>query len=1499
MIQPLRINKSVNSLHTQSQGTSSNLSPLQLDIPPCSPSSSTPTHSTTTYYSEDQTQKMDGNGWDDEGQLFAGGHQDYYNGNAYLQNFQNMQNHFGLGQHGVQQQTQPVSQQGAQQPHIGQQQQHGGQHFQTGWQQQHYNTQQFAPFGQQGQGGQSVLGSQPSQGGQYVPALHSVQYANQQARVPFGGQQQLNLNMQQPVNSDFGRRLPSVSGNHVPNAPVDFGQATTWASGQRNVSAPNVSQGLQDGRAGPQQAAGNLPFLRVPMEMQSSHRQQSSNGYSSRHSSGNSFIPMFLPRSRPSAGQPQSTGGQQLNQPFPPAMQFSSGQVQSLFNGEQQQHLSGYQQFSPLASQFQAGVQQQYHDDQSGVLSRQRQFLADSQLLSTTAPQPRPDLLQRMAAGALTMSSQQLQGMRQTSASSQQLSPSAPQFQPGALQHFANNQPNAPISQNQFWPPYTQGQSSMSGARLFPSGQAFQQSSGDYHQQAGRVNAAARHSGGMPQPIGGACQFLDTLSDPDNQVGYANNGLLHNPVGVEGEGRVEDARQRALQRTEQWLEHNTGEGQHVDKPIPEDMMEDPLYQQTLLQVQEWQEQYNVPMTQDQKACLAVQEAWKKKKDNCKGGKRLAELDEDDFEDDIIEEAVRDAKRRRIRHEHLNFHANAHKVYVQGPENRPEPRDMDTSSADEDQVTSFDLDLEILGLTSEFKGEFSGEALSLADSPFKKPYEHQIFDRNFRLIESICCDWSFMIEVTKHLRVKDIIMLYSVSKTFHNLVNLRFQSTIAAWAQEISPAGWKVFYWKFYANLAMKDPAGKPWAMPGPVAIPRAPWAGPSRVVSRTHAVRSVPSFKYLAMIAQRERRTRDILACLARAGHRLPETMHVTLKKMWMLMDICTNNLRRGFIRNESIWTPRDLYNAQMFYVKLQMRFNEPIFGPKSTVLADTFLGLRDGLNPLWRLLRRKDYLEGEQILQQRLKYFCRESIVQHHLLVGSTFVGVHPYELSNEHKEGWGAGKVHLSRPDELVVEESVRRHLHMERHIVFMMFWGHVDWQKRLNLVPTEEEMYMSDDEIPPLPKTGKFASHGMWGRCGNVPFEYDNWQPKHSMKARWKTLTREEKLAIIKDDNDEQMRALPYEKDVGEKFWDLPYNANDRDHPDYPDGDSESGEEQGVGSGVIDLDTEMGEADDEESDSMDSFVTDEVEDDPRRENRDQLLHAKSADGEEPSVVVQYEYIYEDESLPMPGTIEDEDIIANWDELDPYLQQTIIDEQERIHKQDEKDERTLAIIFNDEMEKLAKAEKAQREKEGAEARQDDEPSASAGPPTAAGHPSPYTSPTKKEPKRYRYPGITDPISLALLERYDRFAPEEFRTDSNGNIRRGEQSSSSSGSTSRLIELSDYDDYDDEDLKALADEEYDSDQVDFDLDSYQKFLERVGDDGGFREPDAEDNDSKDKGKAKAKVKVNSKKDIKGKGKAVAVERSDDEDGYDRDEMAYEGDLDDDIPLPKYDFRKF
>lgn len=939
-----------------------------------------------------------------------------------------------------------------------------------------------------------------------------------------------------------------------------------------------------------------------------------------------------------------------------------------------------------------------------------------------------------------------------------------------------------------------------------------------------------------------------------------------------------------------------------DQEMDETMIEDPLYQQTRDQIEQLERQSDTNLTEEHKAQSAAYAAWKKQQRPITSKKQLAGLGDCNVAEGATEDAVRAAKRQRVMEsESCNFYKTAQKVYTHGPQNNPEL--MDEDEEDGEELDGLALDAKILGLSAEFRGELTGKILSLA---VDKPPEHKAFDPNFRFIESICSDFWLMIEITRHLSVKEIVKLYSLSRMFHEAVNSRFQSTIAAWAQYMSPAGWKVCYWKFYGKYCILDPAGKTWGNPGPVEFPRPAWAGPPRPLAMLKDVRHVPGFKYLAMLEQRERRTRDILACLARSGHRLPKTMHVTLKKIWMLMDMATCNMRRSFIHNPELWTDRDLYNAQMFVVKLNMRFNEPIFGPDSTALAETFLGAREGLTPLWQLLRRKAYCHPDEVLRRRIKYWVTQDFADHYMLIGKPYFGVQPWELGCEHKEGWGAGVIHLRRPDELVIEECVRRGIDLKPHFLFMMFWGHVSWEKRMNLVPTEDEMYMSDDELPPLPKTGDFSRHGIYGRCGNVPFDYDDWQPKHAMKARWKTLTRAEKLAVIRDDNDEQLRALPYEEMDDDEFW-SDYNVNDAHHPKETPTEPEDPLEQTQDQPMRDDGAEDDGSDDDDAPSVQTFLRPEI---PTSYN---VMHPlfpgdeEEAEEEDHDIIEKIEYEYTDEKpLAIPETVTDPETIANWDNMDPYLQQKVIDEEDRLQKQDVKDDKTLYAIAREELDQpdpspstrdcdaLAHIRKRWQQQEQQQ-HEESEP----------GEPSYH----------YEYPGVTDPLLLSLLRKYDRFAPEEFCRDEDGSPARprpdaatggdagqdgegargadgdGDDGGSASGGDDSSL---DFDNMDDEALRALGDRDYDEEELAFDADRYHKLLERIGGDEGGGELAGGSGWRSDEGGEGGRARR------RAGGTDMGEEEEDDEE---EDGVAHEMDLDDDdgddIPLPVYEFRKY
>ncbi|KAL1870279.1 hypothetical protein VTK73DRAFT_2693 [Phialemonium thermophilum] len=393
-------------------------------------------------------------------------------------------------------------------------------------------------------------------------------------------------------------------------------------------------------------------------------------------------------------------------------------------------------------------------------------------------------------------------------------------------------------------------------------------------------------------------------------------------------------------------------------------------------------------------------------------------------------------------------------------------------------------------------------------------------------EILITQFDIVIEIGKHLKPKDILNLYCISRTFHAMVDQYLASTIRTWAEAMAPASARTFPYELYRDGYIADPAGRIQPLPlssvlrvlGATGSPNDMPSGPS---NGPPAVRLVPSLKWLQMVSARETRVRDILACLARAGHRTPPTTHDTLTKLWLITDVPVSNQRRAMIQNKNFFSDEDLYNAQIFFTKIELRFTDPIYGLADGTHIKALLGQRDGFSTVWRVLRRKTFTCMKEVLVMILRYDIPPT--QNQLEADLPIFGVPAREQGNVRREWWGVGTQMLMRPDELVIEEAVRRQLGLEYHLEAMLAYGRVDLATGRNLAPTLEELYMSDEELDDVPPD---LERGIQGGCGNVPFNDWEWTPVQARKANWDNLAQKEKDAILRHENDEILRSLAWE-------------------------------------------------------------------------------------------------------------------------------------------------------------------------------------------------------------------------------------------------------------------------------------------------------------------------------------------------------------------------------------
>ncbi|GAB1314376.1 F-box domain-containing protein [Madurella fahalii] len=389
--------------------------------------------------------------------------------------------------------------------------------------------------------------------------------------------------------------------------------------------------------------------------------------------------------------------------------------------------------------------------------------------------------------------------------------------------------------------------------------------------------------------------------------------------------------------------------------------------------------------------------------------------------------------------------------------------------------------------------------------------------HFDLIGSLSSCIELITEVCNYLRPSDIVNLYCTCRDFHDVIDLHMRSSVFAWAKVMAPTSARIYSSPVYYRWFIPDPLGRPvtnvdqeLSQPQPG---QARMAGYPPLNDVQGEVRLVPGLRWLQMVVNRDIRVRDILATLARMGHRMPESSHLTLKKLWLIMDASTSRGRMLLMKNPDFFTNDDLYIAQLFMIKLVLAFNDPVFGPQSSLLMRLMMGQRS-LSSLWALLRGKKYRTPAEIRELKLRYDVgpNDALVRS----GMPLHGVDIYELGIIHFEGWGMGAEHLLRPDELVPLEAARRQLDLDTCIDEMIIYGHVDLRTGGSLVPSVEEMYMSDDELPRSQEDWTPLRHeAINGGCGNVPFAGNMWQPKHARKARWKTLTPEEKEMILREE------------------------------------------------------------------------------------------------------------------------------------------------------------------------------------------------------------------------------------------------------------------------------------------------------------------------------------------------------------------------------------------------
>ncbi|KAL1953020.1 hypothetical protein VTO42DRAFT_3770 [Malbranchea cinnamomea] len=338
------------------------------------------------------------------------------------------------------------------------------------------------------------------------------------------------------------------------------------------------------------------------------------------------------------------------------------------------------------------------------------------------------------------------------------------------------------------------------------------------------------------------------------------------------------------------------------------------------------------------------------------------------------------------------------------------------------------DIFVTGVTT--SGQYHSTTAQLADGPNEGSYTSlagapAAMDEpaSFNVFQAMLKEPVLIINLARHLRVQELLILYTICKPFHEIVKLRLTSVILAQAKIRAPEGCKLFPWRCYGRVCMDDPAGRPHQVPEEAA---------------KGVIRKVPTFRWLKMICFREMVVHEIMTIMEEDGTGMPDQCETAIKKVWFLMDIPDNHRRRALVRNREIFTDIDLFFITLFFVKLDMRFTDPITGGSGDGMRRMLLA-QPSLTALWRTLKRIALITKEDVIEMFIRWKYEMSPLQ--AIEG--VMGIPPEEIGIVQYEYWGRrGRgTKLEQVDDLLLLESIRRGLNLEEAYPDMFLWGYVN--------------------------------------------------------------------------------------------------------------------------------------------------------------------------------------------------------------------------------------------------------------------------------------------------------------------------------------------------------------------------------------------------------------------------------------------------------------------------
>ncbi|KAI6854804.1 hypothetical protein KC338_g9127 [Hortaea werneckii] len=235
-------------------------------------------------------------------------------------------------------------------------------------------------------------------------------------------------------------------------------------------------------------------------------------------------------------------------------------------------------------------------------------------------------------------------------------------------------------------------------------------------------------------------------------------------------------------------------------------------------------------------------------------------------------------------------------------------------------------------------------------------------KEFSVFNALLRHHDLLLLLVSYLSVPSLISLYSISRPFHYIFNSNYLTFILSISNTWAPNAATIYPWRCFKSLCVRDPQLKVKSS----MIGR-------HLQHQYQNLREIPSLKWLQMVVWRQGVCKDMLIQLATKGLRCPAGTLDAVRRMWLILDFPLNAQRIALCRSPEYITPRTIFLATFFFLKVDMAFTDPA-GPvfrtnaqhnnaaafprrldgRGTVGCDLreLLTSERNFTPLWRVLR-------------------------------------------------------------------------------------------------------------------------------------------------------------------------------------------------------------------------------------------------------------------------------------------------------------------------------------------------------------------------------------------------------------------------------------------------------------------------------------------------------------------------------------------------------------------